>query len=342
MPYYIFAGATILLSFLVTRLVRDFALRNNIVDYPDQARKLHAVPTPLLGGIGIFVALAVALYSGRAIILSGNLEAQHWLGVLVGALIIVIGGVIDDVKKLLPIQQFSFAVAAVLAVVWGGVGIEKITDPTGGLLYLNSWAIPLFSMVWILGMMYTTKLLDGVDGLVASTGTVAGIVIFLFTMTTRWFQPDIAFAALMFSAACLGFLLLNWAPAKIFLGESGSLLIGFVLGVLSIISGGKIAIALLIMGIPILDVAWTIIRRLFARQNPFKTADRKHLHFRLLDAGLGARATVLLYCSVSLIFGLTTLFFQSRGKFLSLIILGGLMAVVVGAFNWLDRRAKLR
>ena len=342
MPYYIFAAATVLLSFLITRLVRDFALRKNIVDYPDQSRKLHKSPTPLLGGIGIFISLLVALYAGRMIILSGNLEAHHWLGVLVGALIIVVGGVIDDIKKLLPIQQFSFAVAAVLAVVLGGVGIEKITDPTGGLLYLNSWAIPFFSMLWILGMMYTTKLLDGVDGLVASTGTVAGIVIFLFTMTTRWFQPDIAFAALMFSAACLGFLLLNWPPAKIFLGESGSLLVGFVLGVLSIISGGKIAIALLIMGIPILDVAWTIVRRLVARQNPFKTADRKHLHFRLLDAGLGARTTVLLYCAVSLIFGLTTLFFQSRGKFLSLVILGALMVVVIGAFNWLDRRAKLR
>ncbi len=342
MFYYIFALGTILLSFLVTRLVQEFALHNKIVDLPDQARKKHEHPVPLLGGIGIFISLAVALYGGRVIILSGNLEPRHWYGVLIGAFIIVIGGIIDDIKKLKPIQQFCFAVAAVIAVVIGGVGIAKVTDPYGGLFYLSSWMIPVFSMLWILGMMYTTKLLDGVDGLVSSVGAVGGIVIFLFTSTTRWLQPDIAFAALMFSSACLGFLLLNWPPAKIFLGESGSLLVGFVLGVLSIISGGKIAIALLIMGIPILDVAWTIVRRIIARQNPFKTADRKHLHFRLLDAGLGQRTTVILYASVSLLFGLSTLFLQSRGKFLSLIVLGSLMALLIIVVNWLDRRAKLR
>ncbi len=342
MFYIIFFIGTFCLSWLLSRVVKNFAQSNNIVDNPDESRKFHKYPVPLLGGIAIFVSLIVALYSGRELIVSGDLEIHHWLGVLVGALIIVIGGVLDDIKKLSAFHQFCFAVAAVISVVIGGVGIEKITNPTGGLLYLSAWMMPAFTMIWILGMMYTTKLLDGVDGLVSSVGTVGGIIIFLFTMTTRWYQPDIAFAALMFAAACLGFLMLNWAPAKIFLGESGSLLIGFVLGVLSIISGGKIAIALLIMGVPILDVVWTIIRRLAAGKNPFKSPDRKHLHFRLVDAGISPRATVFIFCAVSILFGMSAIFLQSRGKFLSLITLGCLMGLLIVAFGWLDKRAKLR
>lgn len=340
--FFIFFIATFVLSWLLTLFIKELALRYKILDYPDNERHTHKSPTPLLGGLAIFTALTVSLYAGRLAILSGKLEPRHWFGVLIGALILVIGGVTDDVKKISPVRQFIFPVLASLAVVIGGVGIEKITNPFGsGFLYLNGWIVATFSILWLLGMMYTTKLLDGVDGLVSSVGAVGGFVIFLFTMTTRWYQPDISFAALMLTAACLGFLILNWSPAKIFLGESGALLIGFVLGVLSIISGGKIAIALLIMGIPILDVAWTIIRRLLDGKNPFKSADRKHLHFRLLDAGLSSKTTVLVFIATSLIFGLSALFLQSRGKFLSLVVLGVLMILVIISFSWLDSKPKI-
>lgn len=340
MFYLIFFIGTFLLSYLLTKAVREFALRYKVIDEP-RGRHQHAIATPLLGGIGIFIALLVALYGGRFLILSGNLEPRHWIGVLIGALILMVGGIIDDTKKLSAFRQFLFPLLATLAVVIGGVGIEKITNPFGGYIVFNPLIVAAFSVLWLLGMMYTTKLLDGVDGLVSSVGAVGGIVIFLFTMTTRWLQPDIAFAALMLSAACLGFLMLNWYPAKIFLGESGALFIGFMLGVLSIISGGKIAIALLIMGIPILDVAWTIVRRLWSGKNPFKSADRKHLHFRLLDAGFSQRSTVLLFCGTSLLFGLSALFLQSKGKIMTLIILGALMVFIVLLFAWLDKRGKL-
>ena len=189
-----------------------------------------------------------------------------------------------------------------------------------------------------MGMMYTTKLLDGIDGLVTGVTAIGGFIIFLFTMTTKYYQPDIGLAALILAAACLGFLIFNWHPAKIFLGEGGSLLLGFILGVLAIISGGKIAIALLIMGIPIMDVIWTIIRRIKDKKNPFKFADKKHLHFRLLDLGLSQKKTVLIYYGFSAIFGLSALFLQSRGK---LIVLGALAAIMLGVvvwFNYLEKR----
>jgi UDP-GlcNAc:undecaprenyl-phosphate GlcNAc-1-phosphate transferase len=343
MFYLIFFIATFIMSWLLTIVVKELALKYKIIDYPDEDRHQHKTPIPLLGGLGIFLTLVISLYAGRLAILSGKLQPHHWLGVLLGAIILMIGGIIDDAKKLSSARQFIFPLLAAIVVVMGGVGIEKITNPFGGgFLYLNSWIVPLFSILWLLGMMYTTKLLDGVDGLVSSVGAVGSIVIFLFTMTTRYYQPDIAFAALMLAAACLGFLLLNWPPAKIFLGEAGALFIGYSLGVLSIISGGKIAIALLIMGIPILDVAWTIIRRLVARKNPFKSPDRKHLHFRLVDSGWSARATVVFYSLISLVFGLSALFLQSKGKVITLLILGFLMAVLIIIFGFIDRRLKIR
>lgn len=349
---------TLLLAFVFTLVIRKLAIRFKVLDYPNNDRKRHAGAMPLLGGGAIFLAFWIMMYVGQSRILAGNLEAHHWLGVLIGGLILMIGGLIDDIKKLPPLAQVIFPLLAAIAVIIGGVGIEKISALSGGLVYLNTWTIPLlhwgnktfyfsviadlFTILWLLGMTYTTKLLDGVDGLVTSITATGALVIFLFTTTTRWHQPDIAFAALLLLAACLGFLIMNWHPAKIFLGEGGSLFLGFMLGVLSIISGGKIAIALLIMGIPILDVAWTILRRLLQGHNPFKFADRQHLHFRLQDAGLGPRLTVLLFCASSLIFGLSGLFLQSRGKLVGLIVMAVIMAAILGLFTWLDRRRVIR
>jgi len=186
-------------------------------------------------------------------------------------------------------------------------------------------------------MMYTTKLLDGVDGLVSGLGLIGAVVIFLFTSSTQYFQPDIAMAAWIFAAACLGFLVLNFNPAKIYLGEGGSLFIGYVLGVLAIISGAKISIALLIMGLPILDVVWTILRRLMKGKNPFRLADRQHLHHRLLDLGLSARKTVFIFYIFAAVFGLSGLILQSRGKIIALFVLLVLMLLIVIFFSWWEK-----
>lgn len=357
MTYFFLFLFALTLSFWLTKAVRILALRCKVVDVPDSDRKRHVRPTPLLGGVAIFMALAIILFWQRDLLVSGDLTFYHWLGVLVGAGFLIVGGILDDKYNLNFKQQIIWPILASLAVIAGGVGIEKITNPVSGLFFLNTWQVPLgvwfgqayyfeilsdlFTFVWLMGMMYTTKLLDGVDGLVASVAGVGALVIFLFTVTTRYYQPDIAVAALVLAGACAGYLLLAWPPAKIFLGEGGSLLLGFVLGVLSIISGGKIAIALLIMGIPILDVVWTIVRRASQGKNPFKSADRGHLHFRLLDSGLSARKTVLIYCLVATVFGLSALFLQAKGKMAALIILVFVMLVFVAWFTYLDKKSKI-
>ncbi|MFA5155505.1 MAG: MraY family glycosyltransferase [Patescibacteria group bacterium] len=344
MFYFLIFLAAFILSAALTWLVSRLALRLGIVDRPDSAdapgRKIHKRSTPLLGGLAIFGAYFSLLFIFAGYFLAGNLRWSHLVGFFLGALIIVIGGGLDDKYDLPPARQFAFPLLAAAAVIAGGVEIAKLSNPFGGFINLSAlpWLSPVLILLWLLGMMYTTKLLDGVDGLVSGISASGSFIIFLFTLTTRYYQPDIAFAAILLTGATVGFLVFNWHPAKIFLGEGGSLLLGYILGVLAIISGGKIAIALLIMGIPIMDVAWTIIRRLAGGQNPFKFADRRHLHHRLLALGLGQRATVLVFCGLALLFGLAGLFLQSRGKFWALVALAGLMLLCVIGFWFADRR----
>ena len=330
------------------------ARKLNIVDQPDKERKIHTKPTPLMGGLAIFLSFFIVLYFIRNLILSGNLEAGHWLGFFFGGIILMIGGVLDDKYNLSPLKQLIFPILAAILVVAGGVEIERISNPFGGFLNLGALEIPLFTwggavksfvvisdtiiILWLMGMMYTTKLLDGVDGLVSGMVAIGAFVIFLFTMTTQYFQPDIGVASLVLAGAAIGFLILNWHPAKIFLGDGGSLFLGYALGVLAIISGGKIAIALLIMGIPIMDVAWTIGRRLKAGKNPFKFADRQHLHFRVLDLGLTQPQTVMIYYGIAAVFGLAAIFLQSLGKLIAVAAMAALMLLVVLAFAYIDKQ----
>ena len=145
-------------------------------------------------------------------------------------------------------------------------------------------------------------------------------MIFFLTQTTRFFQPEVGLLALIFAGCCLGFLVFNFNPARIFLGESGSLFLGFFMGTLAVISGGKIATALLVMAVPILDLARVLIVRTVSGKK-ISEGDREHLHFKLLDRGISVRKTVLLLYAVSFLFGITTLVLPSRMKFVVLIIL---------------------
>lgn len=331
---------TLLLSAVLTWLVIKLAMKLKITDKPDRSRKRHELETPLVGGLAVFLAFFVMLYFTRDKLLSGNLELRHWLGVFSGGVWLMLGGFLDDKYNLKPRQQIIWPVLAITSVIAGGVQIEKITNPLGGYIYLGAASAALIAF-WLLGMMYTTKLLDGLDGLVSGLTAIGALVIFLFTQSLKYYQPDIGLAALILAAASIGFLIFNWQPAKIFLGEGGSLFLGYALGVLSIISGAKIAIALLVMGLPALDVAWTIIRRLRAGQNPFKLADRKHLHFRLLNLGLTVKQAVLSFYALAIIFGSSALFLQSKGKVLALAALLVIMILVVIFFAYLDRKGKV-
>lgn len=338
---------TLALSAIVTGFVRSFARRIGAVDRPADApdRKIHRRPIPLLGGLAVFIAFFFVVWfvSRSWGVVTGNfVTTKQLLGIFIGGAILMIGGYLDDRYRLKPGLQIIFPVLASVAVIAAGIGIDVITNPFGGVIRLDTinfdvvtidgvayqftlWS-DLLTFGWLMGMTYTTKFLDGLDGLVSGVTTIGALAVFLLSIRPPVLQPETANLSLILAGACAGFLIWNFHPAKIFLGEGGSLLTGFLLGTLAIIAGSKIATALLIMGIPILDVVWVIFRRALAeRRSPFKTADRKHLHFRLLDVGFSHRQAVLFLYGLTAIFSATTIIFHGRQKVVALVVLGLVM-----------------
>lgn len=340
MGYILAIIFSITISIVFTVLVKKIALKLNILDQPNSERKIHNKAIPLLGGVAIFCAYFLSLLIFKKYLFLGSLNISHWLGFFTGAIFLLVGGVLDDKYNFSPRWQIIWPILASLAVIFGGVSIQKVSGLNGSFLYFPFWLSASFIFIWLLGMTYTTKLLDGLDGLASGVSAIGALIIFLFTITTKYYQPDIAMASLLFFGVLLGFLYFNFNPAKIFLGESGSLLIGYILGVLAIISGGKIAIALLVIGLPVLDVLWTIIRRLISGKNPFRSSDRKHLHHRLIDLGLNQKQAVLSFYGVSGFFGLSALFLQSKGKIWALALLFILMIVLIIFFYLLDKKKR--
>jgi len=345
MTYFVLS---LVLSLILTLLVRKFALHYRIVDSPNEERKLHARPVPLLGGFAIFAAFWLVL--GYAVFFGGlrweNISPTQFVGVFFGSLALMVMGVADDLRDLPPRFRLAVSSLAALAVVLGGVSLKEITNPLGGVVSFDLFDIAFFGKTafnllgavviffWLMGMMYTTKILDGLDGLSTGIVSIGALMIFFLASTKQFGQPDIRAVALILVGACLGFLVFNFYPAKIFLGEGGSLFLGFILGVLAVIAGGKIATALLVMGIPILDLIRVAIARI-RRKQPIFQGDREHLHFRLLDFGVHHRLAVLAIYAVAFIFGVTTLFLQSKQK---LFMLGILALAMIGVQIWVEMK----
>jgi UDP-GlcNAc:undecaprenyl-phosphate GlcNAc-1-phosphate transferase len=241
---------------------------------------------------------------------SDSAELLRLAGLAAGAILLFFVGAFDDQRELKAVPQLIAQIAAAGIAVASGVLIVQVRNPLGGVLspdlpiQFDSWFAVLFTIFWIVGMTNTVNWLDGIDGLAAGVVAIAGVVLFVHAF--RLEQYSIALLALAMVGAVLGFLLFNFPPAKIFMGSAGALVLGYLLGVLSIIGAARVAFALLVLGLPIMDVAWQIITRIRAGQSPF-LATRTHLHHRLLDAGLSQRAIVLLYYLYSALFGFLAL-----------------------------------
>ncbi|MBU6447369.1 undecaprenyl/decaprenyl-phosphate alpha-N-acetylglucosaminyl 1-phosphate transferase [Patescibacteria group bacterium] len=339
MLYVLFFIIAFVVSLLAVPVVKKAAWRFKVLDMPNDPRKIHTRPIPFLGGFAIFISffLTLLLYLKFFDHDFAVIPARFFWGMFIGASILMIGGFLDDKYSLKPRLQIISPVLAALAVVYSGigVGITILSNPLGGHFNLafsvfGISASAIFIFIFVLGMIYTTKFLDGMDGLASGISAIAGLTLFFLSLTPRISQSITASLAIIFTGAVVGFLVFNFNPASIFLGESGSTLLGFMLAVFSVLLGGKIATAILVMGIPILDVAWVIARRIWYGTSPFK-ADRKHLHFRLLDIGFSQRQTVLILYFIAAVFGVVTLFLQSLGKLIALLILIFVMACLAVA-----------
>lgn len=345
--YFGLFAITFVLAMISTVTARSFAKRIGAVDVPKDERKIHKKPMPLLGGWAVIFSFVIVV-AGYAAIFHPNIQivpVRFYVGLLIGAIILAVAGFLDDKYELPPKFSFLGPLLATLAVVFSGIGIgiTSLSNPIGHPLNLHFvlLGIPfsaIFVFVFIMGMTYTTKFLDGMDGLASGISLIATLTLFALSLTPRINQPITASLAIIFAGALAGFLVFNFNPASIFLGESGSTFTGFMLASLSVLLGGKIATAVLVMGVPILDVSWVIARRIWYSTSPFK-ADRKHLHLRLLDVGFSQRKTVLILYSIAIIFGAIAVVLQAKGKLIALIVLFFLM-IALGIFSVIAYKSK--
>jgi UDP-GlcNAc:undecaprenyl-phosphate/decaprenyl-phosphate GlcNAc-1-phosphate transferase len=330
------------LSLALTPLVTRFARRHDLVDRPEP-RRVHQVPTPRLGGIVLFAAFSCGLILTFFMPVERyQVEVQRLVLLLAGATIITGVMVCDDLWNLpaLPKLLAQVVVAGLVVVprLFGpdlGIVIEDFASPFGGTVYLPLVVALPFTLLWIVGMMNTLNWVDGLDGLAAGITVIASAVLFIHTFFPPVSQFTISLLPLILGAAVLGFLPFNFHPARIFMGDSGAMFLGFTLAVVSIIGGAKIATALLALGVPILDVAWVIIYRLYRGQSPL-SADRGHLHHRLLDIGLTQPQIVLLFYLLCAGFGALALFLPSGVT--KLYALLGMAIVLAAILVYVSRR----
>lgn len=310
-----------------------------LLDEPDAQRKKHLVPTPLGGGLALFVPLlllvsAVLLFSD--LLTSGDIGVFEYGGVLAGAAVLVVGGLLDDRFRLPPRYSVWFPVLAVLIAIGGGLEISKLSHPFGGVLFLSAQTSAILVFVWLLTTTYTTKLLDGSDGLAVGVTLVGVFLVAALSASPAFSQPDVLAFSLTCLGVLLGFFVWNRPRARIFLGEGGSTLVGYLLGVLAVISGAKLAVAAVALVIPFLNILWVIQERW--RMGGWKAiseADRRHLHHRLQDAGWSAKAILYLYIFVATFFGVLVLGLQTQGKLLALgaLVMLALFVLAVMAFR---------
>lgn len=319
MIYLTILFASVIISIILTYGVRFLAFRFEICDAPKEPRKTHPAPVPLLGGLALYLSffgVIAALFFIKILPVNLILPVKWLFG---SGAIIMFGGFLDDKYSLPPKFQIIFPFAAVLLAIYGGVRINLITNPFGGILHLGFAASFILSFLWLLIIAYTTKILDGLDGLASGIGALGALTIFLFTIFSDFKEPGLSYIALPLAGSFAGFLFLNRYPAKIFLGEGGSVFAGFILGSLAILTGAKIAVTLMVLALPLIDLMAVIIKRFLKKRRIWK-GDRLHLHYLLVDRGWKPQNVVYLFWGLSALLGLASIFLPSGWKIISLAV----------------------
>ena len=321
-------------ALVLTPAVIAFARRTGALDQPD-ARKVHARPIPRIGGIGIYAAFMVSILVQLIFVELTPEFMMSLIGLMVGGTIIVAIGIIDDYCDLpAKVKLLGQILAAAVLVIGFDVRIDFITDPLGDFIYLELFAIPA-TIFWIVGLTNTVNLIDGLDGLAAGVSSIAAITIFLVAMEEG--IPFVAMVTAALAGAAVGFLYYNFNPARIFMGDTGSMFLGFMLAGISVVGAVKSAatialiVPILALGLPILDTTFAIVRRARNHRPIFKP-DKGHLHHRLLAHGFTQKQAVLLMYIVSALFGLCALALTTVSTQAAvLIVLIVAAAVFVGA-----------
>jgi UDP-GlcNAc:undecaprenyl-phosphate GlcNAc-1-phosphate transferase len=315
-----------LVSFGATPLVKKMAYKVGAIDVPKDNRRMHKVPIPRLGGLAIFLGFLLS------VLLFAEID-RSIRGILIGAIMIVILGALDDVMTLHALPKFLVQIAAAGVAVYYGNVIQFISNPiiTSNALYLNlgKWAIPV-TIIWIVAITNAVNFIDGLDGLAVGVSAISSATLLVTAILVAEGNVAIIMAALL--GACLGFIPYNMNPAKIFMGDTGSTFLGYILATLSIQGLFKLyaiisfAVPFLILGLPIFDICFAIIRRVARGQNPM-AADRGHVHHRLIDMGFNQKQAVAIAYMITAILGLAAVVLTSSGALRALFLIGAIMVV---------------
>ena len=330
-------GLSLTLGLVLTALVRWAGRRLGVLDRPDGFRKIQKHPIPRMGGVAIFAAFFGALIAAPCLHGSAQLTSclgdSGFLPVLCGGLAVLLIGLWDDVKGLRAGWKLLLLCLVAAAMYLAGYRIGKLGNPFGGAIDLGPWAA-VITLLWFVGCMNAINLIDGLDGLAGGVTVFAAGTVFLTSVLFH--NGSVALLSLALTGAVIGFLAFNFHPASIFLGDSGSYLLGFLIACLGLRGSQKanMVVALLIpfiaLGLPIVDTSLAILRR-WSRALPLSAGDRQHIHHRLLRAGLTHRQTVLLmYAACLVLAGFALLLTAARDmQAAGILLLFGLATVVI-------------
>ena len=305
LEYGVLFAVAAVVTIALTPLARKLAIKLDAIDYPS-ARRVNMLPIPRMGGVAIFggilAALAVAGFGVYAFgwvdpfIDYNGIEVNYW-GVLLGTVLIFLVGAVDDVVDLNPKAKMLGQIVAACVVAGSGLLFSSIHNPFGEGYIEFGWVAYPLTVFYLVAFANVINLIDGLDGLAAGITSISAITILLFAVLTGRF--DAALFSVILVGVCAGFLKSNFFPASIFMGDSGALLLGFSLGVISLFAVARSAlfvsllVPILAAGVPILDTFFAIVRRK-REHRPIDEADKGHIHHRLMRAGFSQRATVLI------------------------------------------------
>jgi len=342
MVFLVSFGVAFLLMPVFIKLAKKFRL----VDKPNE-RKIHTHPMPTLGGVIIYLAFMAGIFLSLSISPGFAAEFNEYLlSLYIGGSAILLLGILHDTIDIQPVAKLLGQIIAGLILFINGIKIEVITNPFGGQIYLSQELSMLLTVGWVVAVINAINLVDGLDGLASGITIISAIVLFLIAYLRQELSSLFLIAALI--GATLGFLRYNFHPARIFMGDTGSMFLGFILSILSILGINKMAttVALLVpiaaLGIPIYDTASVVFRRLIMKKNVM-VSDRKHLHYRLLEMGVSHKQVVLFLYAVAIYFGLISFLMArlpSEYAFILLLLLS--MGVFLGmrAMGFMERKIR--
>lgn len=319
--------AAFVITFLQMPFTIKFAKKKGFLDVPKDNRRVHKKPIPVGGGIAMVISVSILMLFFLPI-------NKGLIMTLIASLIIAISGLYDDKKGLSPKLKFIFQILAAVILIIGGMKIEFVTNPfdsNDALLILNMLSIPV-TIFWVCGITNTINLIDGLDGLASGVSMICAISMFFITYNMG--RYDVSLVCALIAGACLGFLPFNFNPAKIFMGDTGALYLGFMLSYISISGFLKqaailmIFVPVLILGVPVFDTAFAMVRRKLSGKSMVE-ADKGHLHHRLLKMGLNQRQTVVILYSISAIFGLLANLISKFHSSIALVISIGVIVLIL-------------